>query len=211
MCISARQTPIKDEHKENCMKDIIGYEGLYAVTDDGKVWSYPKPCSSKNGMWLKLIANKSKRVKAQDYIIWIVGLRKNNKVTRFLIHRLVADAFIPNPENKPQVNHKDGNPANNHADNLEWVDGFENMQHAQRTGLTNQFTEKSMANRRIQGKKNWRSAAKSRRMFTMEEANEIREMFATTDKSHRAIAIDLGCSNNTISNICNNKTYQFKL
>jgi len=191
------------------MNDIIGYERLYAVTRDGKVWSYPKPRSSKTGMWLKPIANKSKRVKARDYIIWMVGLRKNSKVTRFLVHRLVATTFIPNPENKTQVNHIDGNPANNNVANLEWATGFENMQHAQKNGLTNQFTEKSMANRSLQGKKNWRKAAKAHRMFTMDEANHIRDLHAKSGRSCRAIAKDYECSNDTISNICNNKTYQF--
>lgn len=193
------------------MKDITGYEGLYAVTEDGKVWSYPKPCSSTYGIWLKPIANKSKRIKARDYVIWMVGLRKNSRVTRFLVHRLVATAFIPNPENLPQVNHIDGDPANNCVNNLEWCTGFENMQHAQDSGLLNQFTEKSMANRSAQGKKNGIKAGQSRRMFTMKEASQIRDYREESGKSCRAIAKEYGCCAGTISDICNNKTYQVEL
>lgn len=62
----------------------------------------------------------------------IKGQRKNKK-----LHRLICEAFIPNPENKPHVNHKDGNKLNNHIDNLEWCTHTENMKHASKTNLLN--------------------------------------------------------------------------
>ncbi len=65
----------------------------------------------------------------------IVSIYENGKQKHLYVHRLVAKAFLPNPNNKPQVNHIDGNPKNNNASNLEWVTGSENMIHAYRTCL----------------------------------------------------------------------------
>ena len=58
-----------------------------------------------------------------------------------VVHRLVAKAFVPNPNGYPQVNHKDGNKHNNHFDNLEWVTGSMNLLHAHKTGLSNPFSK----------------------------------------------------------------------
>jgi len=104
------------------MKDIPGYEHLYAVTEDGKVWSYSskkflKPSTHRNG-YLKLT------------------LSKNGKVFTKQVHRLIAQTFIENPLNLPMVNHIDGVKDNNKVDNLEWVSYMDNMRHAMNTGLS---------------------------------------------------------------------------
>ena len=88
------------------MKDIVGYEGLYAITTEGDVWSY------RNKKFLKLWTNRD------GYLT--VSLWKDGKGKNYKVHRLAAMAYIPNPENLPQVNHKDENKENNCLQNLEW-------------------------------------------------------------------------------------------
>ena len=100
------------------MKDIKNYEGLYAVTSCGKVWSY------KRKRFLKPKANK--------YGYLFVSLWKDNELKNFYVHRLVAEAYIPNPENLPQINHKDENKANNCLQNLEWCDAKYNANYGTR-------------------------------------------------------------------------------
>jgi plasmid maintenance system antidote protein VapI len=94
-------------------KDIEGYEGLYAITVDGRVWSYR--------------SNKFLSPADDGYGYKQVKLTKDGKQKACRVHRLVGQAFIPNPENKPQINHKDAVRDNNHVDNLEWVTAQENI------------------------------------------------------------------------------------
>jgi len=190
------------------MKDIKGYEDLYAITKDGRVWSYAKPCSSIDGMWMKQTPMVHKRVVKKDYLVFTTALTKKGKQKRFLVHRLVAITYIPNPENKPQVNHIDGNPSNNHVSNLEWSTGEENLQHAQRTGLLTQYTEKQRKARSESGKITGPiNGMKSRRKFSFAEAECIRKIYKFSKKSYKAMARAYNCSDNTIRNICNNKSY----
>lgn len=89
------------------MKDILGYEGKYAITEDGQVWSYYL------NDYLSLKPDK------KGYVY--VKLRdKNGKQKRIAVHRLVAQAFIDNPNNLLEVNHIDENKQNNNVSNLEW-------------------------------------------------------------------------------------------
>ena len=76
---------------------------------------------------------KAKTALATGYkIVW---MNIKGKQKHYYLHRLIAEAFIPNPDNKPQVNHIDGNKTNNNVENLEWVTSKENVHHAIRTGL----------------------------------------------------------------------------
>lgn len=95
-------------------KDIVEYEGLYQISNYGNV-------KNKHNKLLKLRKDKN------GYLI--AYLYKNNIMKCKKTHRLVAQAFIPNIHNKPQINHKDGNKENNYVDNLEWVTNKENIIH----------------------------------------------------------------------------------
>lgn len=108
-------------------KDIEGYEGLYQISNLGRVKRVTTGRILKGG-------------KDKDGYL-MVKLYKNNIRSNKKIHRLVAEAFIPNPENKPQVNHADENKTNNSLDNLEWMTAKENINH----GTHNERVSKTMS------------------------------------------------------------------
>ena len=115
--------------KKEYWKPVVGYEGLYEVSNWGRV---------KSIKFGKEIILKQK-IKGGYYY---VCLYKNGIVKTYLVHRLVAQAFLPNPDNLPQVNHKDENKTNNSVDNLEWCDAKYNRNY----GTINERLSKSLIN-----------------------------------------------------------------
>lgn len=107
-------------------KDIFGYEGLYQVSTLGRVKSLGNRSNHRNEIILKPAV-------VQGYLK--VNLYKNSKGKIWSIHRLVALTFLKNSNNKPEVNHIDGNKKNNCLDNLEWNTKNENQKHCVATGL----------------------------------------------------------------------------
>jgi len=118
------------------MKDIKGYEGLYSVTEDGRVLSHSRSWMAGRKLSTRTTNKEkflTKSLTRSGY--YTVGLTKKNKSRNRFLHRLFAQAFLPNPENKPCINHKNGIKLDNRIENLEWVTHTENTQHAFRTGL----------------------------------------------------------------------------
>lgn len=102
-------------------KDIKGYENLYQVSNLGNVLSLRR----------NIILKPRKNNKGYLQL----NLSKEGKIKMFLVHRLVAETFIDNPNNYPIINHKDENPSNNHDDNLEWCSNKYNIQYSKGTKI----------------------------------------------------------------------------
>lgn len=167
------------------MKDIPGYEGLYAVTTDGRVWSYPKHWHkrSHSGKWLSASITKGGYAK--------VSLRKQKNAKHYLVHRLVALTYIDKPDGKPAINHKDGEKLNNCVDNLEWCTWKENDDHARSTGLKNPVVGVAVASSKL----------------TESIVRSIKERFAKGD-TQASLAKRYGVTRQTVHAIVHNKTWK---
>lgn len=113
-----------DDLDDEEWRDVVGYEGHYQVSNFGRVKSF----------WRHQVGKIiTPQLNHKGYLV--VELRDGQSRKVKFVHRLVAQAFIPNPDGKPEVNHRDGGKFNNHVDNLEWVTRIENMNHAVQSGF----------------------------------------------------------------------------
>ena len=120
-------------------KDVLGYEGLYQVSNKGNVYSVER--INSNGRKCGGIILKP-RPTITGYLQ--VNLCKNGKVKSSYIHRIVAEAFVPNPNNYPEINHLDEDKANNYVKNLEWCTRKYNMNHGTRSERASQAQSKKI-------------------------------------------------------------------
>ena len=180
------------------MKDIPGYEKRYAVTDDGRVWSYEKRSRvGKNGGiridgndWLKLHEAKSSSGKIYHRVVLI---DKSGKRKQWLVHRLVGICYIPNPNNMPFINHISGNTTDNRVENLEWCDAKGNAAHAHKNGWIKLPNQKGVLN--------------SQAKVTQEDVELIRTM-ARQGCRGTHISKELGVCRSTVNDIINYRTWK---
>ena len=153
-------------------KPIKGYENKYEISNLGNVKSI-------------YLINRQAKIKREKILkqhivcgYFKIRLSRDNKTKNYLVHRLVAETFIDNPENKLQVNHKDGNKLNNNVDNLEWATRSENVNHAWLNGLH----EKTRATVRENMKKATNTLKKKIEQYDLEN-NYIRSWDSISDAS----------------------------
>jgi len=172
---------------EEIWKDIEGYEGMYQVSNYGRIRSVER--NVNNGSGIYMIDEMIMHLPKNDKGYFRIGLRNGVIQKKHMVHRLVAQAFIPNPENKPQVNHIDGVKTNNNVSNLEWCTQSENMRHAYSIGLASGIERSGESN------------PMSR--LTAKEVREIRQKHNVLNKSITELAQEHSCSRSHIWNIVN--------
>ena len=121
---------------EELWKPISGYEGIYEVSSLGRVRSLDRVVVDYRGIE-KSVGGKILKPGVTNKGYYIVSLNSVDKRHTLTVHRLVANAFVPNLDNKPQVNHINGIKTDNRICNLEWLTNEENMKHAINNGLAN--------------------------------------------------------------------------
>lgn len=164
-------------------KDIIGYEGLYQISNLGNIKTFNWRNTGKTAI-LKLCKNKN------GYLG--TALTKNGKLKSVEIHRLLALHFLPNTENKKQVNHINGIKADNNISNLEWLTQKENIQHAFKTGL----------NKGLKGEKNGRCK------LTNIQVIKIRQKYNTKEKTVMQLSNEYNMNWSTINDLVKNITWK---
>lgn len=183
-------------------KSVIGFEELYEISSLGRIKSLPKPFfgvgTNGRGMTpLAIVKQNLGTTKGKEYLR--VALSKNGKPVHKSVHRLVAEHFIPNPDNKPQVNHIKGIRTDNRASQLEWATNSENVKHAFKIGLAVPNTD----NINIRGDKHGRTK------ISEADVLEIRRLAKTGMQPIKINKLYPQCSHSTICGIIIGKNFKY--
>lgn len=172
-------------------RPIEGFEGLYEVSNYGNVKALPKRIDS-GGCHRDFPERMMRSADDKDGYLRLSLYDSNHKAHTKKVHRLVADAFLGNPDKLSQINHKDGNKKNNHVENLEWCTQSHNMKHAVRTGLI-----------RLDGIHN------PNHKLRTEDVEYIKKHYIPKDKNYsmKALAVSFGVNRKTIANIVKGDTW----
>lgn len=172
-------------------KDIIGYDGFYQVSNFGRIKSLEREIPARKGQFKPIFISQKilENVKNSEGYLQVT-LCKYKVKENITVHRLVAISFIPNPENKPFVNHLDGDKTNDFDWNLEWSTSQENCLHAHKTGLQISYSGESCNLSKL----------------TEKEVLEIRSLYKKL--SEEDIAFKFNVTASTINRIQNKKTWK---
>lgn len=164
-------------------KSVKGFEGKYEVSNKGNVRSVERIIVNSLGV-KKIYKSHIMKPSLTKSGYFNFVLRENGKKFNYRLNRMVADAFIPNINNKPYVNHKNGNKTNNEVENLEWVTGSENTKHAYNNKLITHF-----------------------RKLSKEDVEKIRKIYVFNSKEYSIPKLSkmFNCSKTSIWNVINNK------
>lgn len=171
---------------EEIWKDIKGFKGFYQISNLGNARSLDRMASNHTGR--RLFKSRPLRQIKMRHGYPGFCLSKRQKQRAFSIHRLLGIHFIPNPENKPEINHINGIKTDYRLENLEWATRLENMRHAFKTGLCNFSGENS-------------KSAK----LTVNQAEEIRSLKGK--HTQRVLAKIYGVNHSTIGAVQRNQTW----
>ena len=160
-----------EELNKEVWKDIQGYKGLYKVSNLGRVKHLP----------YEYMFNNTKIIKKEHMLkpyrnncgYMLVSLSNHRRTKQFFIHRLVASAFIPNPNNLPEVNHKDEDKTNNKVDNLEWCTRKYNMNYGTRIERALKTRKDNYSNRLIKEYKTPKAKKKEEKVLAKKNKKVI--------------------------------------